>query len=82
MTTTTTTDWTMEADLNAGYCTIRKYTTKTEYRGDEAMHKGTEQTGWQRISLDDLPAFMRERKIERFSNDEDMRLICDMPVED
>ena len=80
MSIVTTTNWTLEVDLGTGYCTVRQYRTKTEVLGDEATHKDTEQMGWHRFSLEDLPNYIRERKIAEFTCEDDMQWLLQAPV--
>lgn len=80
MSIVTNTDWTLMVE-DHGYCTVRQYRTKIEVRGDEGYHRGTEQVGYLRTHINDLPRVIVERGIVEFSREDDMRLACSMPVE-
>lgn len=71
-------DFTLEADLESGYATIRFYETKTRYIADDVITDYVKQTGWVRVSLDDIGKTMKERGIKEFSTEEDMQFSISM----
>jgi hypothetical protein len=71
-------DFTLEADLESGYATIRFYETKSHYKEDDHIIDHIKQTGWVRVSLDDIGKTMKDRGIKEFSTEEDIQFSISM----
>ena len=70
-------NWTLL--VTGEFCLIRKYTTTTHLRGDDARHGGTEQVMSFTSSLDELPNVIREHDIKEFTDDEGMSWLLMQP---
>lgn len=71
-------DYTIVADLDSGYATIKFYETKYHYEEDNEITDQVKETGWVRISMDDIGKAMKERSIKEFSTEDDMRFYIQM----